>query len=98
MMSKFQAVELVLQERKYQDRTYSPDQVMSSGLSREWRDKDVTPHLVLLDGYVKKAMAEWIVPGSNKASLKQIAKIAAIAIRALERCGGSEELLEEGLR
>lgn len=98
MLTREQAIALINTEREYQDTTYSPDQLKDSGLTRAQRDLDVTPHLVLLSGYVRKAEEAWITPGSNVPALQQIAKIAAIAIRALERCGNSEKLLEVGLR
>jgi hypothetical protein len=89
---------LIDNERTYQDRTYNPDEVLTSGSTRRQRDNDVTSHLVLLDLYITKAKEDWNVKGDNRPALKQIAKIAAIAVRALERAGGSEALLEEGLR
>ncbi len=90
--------ELIVQERGYQDGFYIPGEKLSSGVTRRERDLDVTSHLVLLDLYINKAKVDWNVKGDNKPALKQIAKIAAIAVRALERAGGSEALLTEGLR
>lgn len=98
MLSSTDAIDLIIDERMYQDSTFVADEVLSSGITREVRDRDVTPHLVLLDQYVEKAKAAWVPKGSNLAALQQIAKIAAIAMRALENCGGSEKLLEAGLR
>jgi hypothetical protein len=98
MMTREQAIGIVNIERAYQDRTYNPNEELSSGRTRADRDKDVTSHLVLLQIYVDKAMVDWNVAGDNRPSLKQIVKIAAIAVRALERAGGSEALLAEGLR
>lgn len=98
MLTREQAIAIVNKEREYQNATYAPEQVKDSGLTRAQRDLDVTPHLVLLSGYIRKAEDAWIVPGSNVPALQQIAKIAAIAIRALETCGNSEKLLEVGLR
>ena len=51
----------------------------------------------LLDIYVDKAKADWNVKGDNRPALRQIAKIAAIAVRTLERANGAETILE-GLR
>lgn len=61
-------------------------------------DLDVTSHLVLLDLYLTKAKEAWNVKGDNIPALQQVAKIAAIAVRALERAGGSEKLTVVGLR
>jgi hypothetical protein len=52
----------------------------------------------LLEGYVAKARAEWLTSQDETAIVKQIAKIAAIAVRGLERIDGSEVLLTEPLR
>jgi hypothetical protein len=92
------AFTLIETERQYQDRNYNPAETLTSGQTRLERDRDVTSHLVLLDLYVTKAKEAWNVKGDNKPALKQIAKVAAIAIRALERAGGSDALLTEGLR
>lgn len=97
-LNRDQVLEIVNTERSYQDLTYNPQQVLTSGATREQRDLDVTSHLVLLDVYVEKAKEAWLAKGDNRPALKQIAKIAAIAVRALERAGGSEALLTEGLR
>lgn len=85
-------------ERDFQDKTYDPNQTLTSGATRGQRDLDVTSHLVLLDVYVNKAKEAWLAKGDNRPSLKQIAKVAAIAVRALERAGGAEALVTEGLR
>lgn len=97
-MTQDQALGLIKAERTYQDSTYQPDETLTSGQTRSERDKDVTAHLVLLDIYLDKAKQAWNLKGSNTPALKQIAKIAAIATRALERAGGADVLLTEGLR
>ena len=97
-MTRAEAYQVIDTERTYQDDTYNPAEKLSSGVTRQERDLDVTSHLVLLDEYVAKAKTAWLAKGDNKPSLKQIAKVAAIAVRALERAGGSEALLTEGLR
>lgn len=91
---------LINAERLYQDRTYDPNAVLNSGQTRAERDIDVTPGLVLLDSYVRKAQDAWTSKASqsNIPALQEIAKIAAIAVRILERAGGSEDLLVTGLR
>ena len=98
-MERQDAFVVVSREREYQDKTYNPQQVLASGLTREQRDKDVMGHLVMLDTYVRKAQDAWTNGnGSSFESLRQIAKIAAIAVRAIERCADSERLVTEGLR
>lgn len=91
---------IIDREREYQEANYNPNQVLSSGVTREIRDKDVTAHLTMLDTYLRKAQDSWtnLKKGDNTESLRNVAKIAAIAVRALERAGGSERLLEVGLR
>lgn len=100
MLSQTEALEIIIAERLYQDKTYNPDKVLSSGLTRQQRDLDVTSHLTMLDTYLRKAQDAWTTTtnGESLPSLQQIAKIAAIALRALERAGGSEQLLVSGLR
>lgn len=100
MLKREEVYFLINAERLYQDRNYDPNAVLSSGATRAERDLDVTPGLVLLDSYVRKAQDAWTdqkVGGSTPA-LQQVAKIAAIAVRILERAGGSEKLLTTGLR
>jgi hypothetical protein len=100
MLNREQVYELIETERGYQDKNYEPNRVLSSGVTREQRDKDVTSHLTLLDFYVRSAQDAWTTMknGDSTLALQQIAKVAAIAVRALERSGGSEVLLEKGLR
>lgn len=99
MLTFDQVVEIVRQERLYQDGTYVPNEITSSGLTRAQRDLDVAPGIAMLSGYVRKAEDAWLSSkGSNTAPLQQVAKIAAIAIRILERAGGSEVLIDAGLR
>lgn len=97
-MTREQAFEIITKERDYQDRTYNPNEVLSSGATRGQRDIDVTAHMVLLDLYIAKAKEAWNVKGDNLPALQQIAKIAAIATRAMERAGGADKLLTTGLR
>lgn len=97
MLKREEVFKIINDERAYQDRTYDPNEVLSSGQPRGIRDLDVTPHLVMLDLYVRKAQESWNVKGDNRPALQQVAKIAAIATRALERAGKSEALLQ-GLR
>lgn len=100
MLTRAQAIDIVNAEREYQDFNYQPDKVLSSGVTRQQRDLDVTSHITLLHAYVLKAQDEWVSmkSGDDIGALQQIGKIAAIAVRALERAGNSERLLVEGLR
>lgn len=97
-MRKDQAFDIVYQERNYQDSFVPAGEVLPSGQTRAERDKGLTPHLVLLQVYTQKAMEAWTVKGNDIQALKQVAKIAAIAVRALEKVGNSDVLLTEGLR
>lgn len=97
-MTRQQVFDIINTERSYQDSTYNPNETLSSGQTRATRDLDVTAHLTLLDQYIEKAKTAWLAKGDNRPALKQIAKIAAIAVRAIERAGGSDALLTEGLR
>lgn len=91
--------QIIEHERAYQDSTYSPDEETVPGQTRRQRDIGVTPHILLLEEYVAKARAAWVGrKGDDLPALQQIAKVAAIAVRALERAAGSEKLLEKGLR
>jgi hypothetical protein len=100
MMTREDVYGLIDKERQYQDSTYQPDKVLTSGATRSQRDLDVTSHLTLLDYYVRSAQDAWTTmkTGDDIRALQQIAKVAAIAVRALERAGGSQRLLTSGLR
>lgn len=100
MLKRTEVYALIEAERLYQDSTYNPAKMLSSRQTRGERDLDVTPGLVLLDSYVRKAQDAWTdqKTGGSLAALQQVAKIAAIAVRILERAGGSEILLTSGLR
>jgi hypothetical protein len=99
-MTQEQAVALVLRERVYQDKTYQPDRVLSTGVTRQARDLDPTAGITMLSAYVRKAEDAWVnmKDGDSTLAIQQVAKIAAIALRILERSGGSEKLLTAGLR
>jgi hypothetical protein len=99
MLARDQVYQLIDTERAYQDATYNPHEVLSTGVTRLQQDLDVTPGILMLEEYNGKARAAWVArKGSDLPALQQIAKIAAIAVRILERAGGSEELLKTGLR
>jgi hypothetical protein len=99
MLEREQVFAIIDSERAYQDLTYNPHEVLSSGQTRLQRDLDVAPGILMLLEYSDKAKAAWTGgKGSNLSALQQVAKIAAIATRILERAGGSEELIHKGLR
>jgi hypothetical protein len=99
MLKQSEVFEIIRQERVYQDGTYSPNEITSSGLTRRQRDLDVAPGIAMLEAYVRKANDAWVgTKGSQTPALQQVAKIAAIAVRILELAGGSEVLLDAGLR
>ena len=99
MLTREQVFELINKEREYQDRNYDPAYVLTSGQTRAQRDLEVSPGVLMLEAYSRKAADTWInTVGTNLPTLQQVAKIAAIAVRILERSGGSSELLEKGLR
>lgn len=99
MLHRNQVFDLINKERNYQDTNYDPNFVLSSGQTREQRDLEVSPGVLMLEAYTRKAADAWVnTKGTNLSTLQQVAKIAAIAVRILERAGGSEELLTKGLR
>jgi hypothetical protein len=88
MLNRTQIGKIIDTEREYQEKV--------------WPSHDghrYSEHcILLLEGYVAKARAEWLTSQDETAIVKQIAKIAAIAVRGLERIDGSEVLLTEPLR
>lgn len=99
MLPRKEVYNLIDVEREYQDYNYQPDAITTSGLTRRERDLEVGPGLVMLSAYVRKAEDAWVnTKGNDVPSLQQIGKIAAIAVRILERAGSSEALLAKGLR
>jgi hypothetical protein len=99
MLTRAEVYGIIDGERAYQDKSYDPNTVLSSGQTRVLRDLEVAPGILMLSEYTQKAGQAWVnTKGSNLPALQQIAKIAAIAVRVLERAGGSEVLLKSGLR
>ena len=99
MLTREQVFTLINKERDFQDVNYDPNFVLSSGQTRAQRDLEVSPGVLMLEAYARKASDAWVnTKGTNLSTLQQVAKIAAIAVRVLERAGGSEELLTKGLR
>jgi hypothetical protein len=91
---------IIDRERDFQDVEYNPTAVIvPGGPTREQRDLLPAAGILLLEEYVRKATTAWAgQKGSDFNSLRQVAKIAAIAVRILERAADSERLLTEGLR
>lgn len=99
MLDRQEVFELINDEREFQDQNYNPNELLSTGVSRGVRDLDVSAGILMLSAYVRKAEEAWVnTKGTNLPALQQVAKIAAIAVRILERAGGSAALLEKGLR
>lgn len=100
MLTREQVFGIINTEREFQDTNFDPNKVTSSGLTREQRDKECAVGLLMLEAYCRKASDAWVNDraGNSVSSLQQIAKIAAIAVRILERAGESHELLTSGLR
>lgn len=99
MLTREEVFRIIEAERAYQDRAYNGNEVLSSGVTRRQRDSDPAAGILMLECYVRKASDAWVnTKGFATPSLQQVAKIAAIAVRILERAGDSEKLLELGLR
>lgn len=87
MLSRAQVFEVIEKERQYQDATWPPHEGHAH-----------SEHcLVLVDGYIKKAQAAWLTSQDETPVVQQLAKLAAIVVRALEKIEGSEVILN-GLR
>ena len=100
-MTREQVFGLVDAERLYQDRAFNPELETSCGQTRRQRDLNPAPGVLMLEEYIEKARQAWIKPtlkADNIECLQNVAKVAAIAVRILERAGGSERLLRAGLR
>jgi hypothetical protein len=102
MLTQDQAIELIKQERAYQDSTFDPTEKLPSGVTIAERDLELTSHLIMLKSYIDDAIDGWTWDykrGTDEVNvLQQIAKIGAISVRALEKVGFSDKLLERGLR
>jgi hypothetical protein len=99
MLTRTQAFEIIEKERQYQDTNYDPEATINSGLTRRQRDSEVSVGILMLDAYVSSAKTAWVrTKGDNVPAIQEVAKIAAIAVRILERAAGSEKLLDVGLR
>jgi len=84
-MNRQDVFTVIDKERQYQDTAWPRDahaQAMYSNLA---------PHLVLLEEYIHRARTAWTNNGPEAQPLKVVAKLAAIAVRALEEVDGSAE-------
>lgn len=98
MLTRPEVFSIIDEEREFQDRNYDPDEVVSSGLTRRDRDKEVSVGIAMLTAYIARAQQTWIsVKGDNLPALQEVAKIASIAVRIMERAGESDRL-KKGLR
>lgn len=100
MMERGHVYFLIDGERRYQDATYDPNEFVDDKLNITVGDLDKDPGrgILLLDAYVRKAEFAWAEREGNIPALQYVAKIAAIAVRILERAEGSDKLLTTGLR
>jgi hypothetical protein len=109
-MTREQVFELINKEREFQDTTFDPNEVLDSGLTRLERDSEVLPHIRLIQDYAHEAGLDWTYshkrghkessgnPSGSLVAAQGIAKIAAIAVGALERMPIADALLTKGLR
>lgn len=74
-------------ERNYQDSLWPPHD----------GHKNSEHALVLASSYLRKAQDQWAVSDSEVSTWQQLAKLAAILVRALE-VGNETEELKKGLR
>lgn len=86
-LSREQVFDVINKERAYQESTWPSHD----------GHKNSEHSLLLLDGYVQKAKAAWLTSKNETSIVQQLAKIAAITVRALEHITGSEATLD-GLR
>jgi hypothetical protein len=97
-----QVIELIRQERAYQDQTFKKDDTLPSGLTRSQRNLETTPFLVMLQSYISDALDKWTWDykfGTDEVTvLQQLVKIAAIATAAIELSGFGQELIKRGVR
>jgi hypothetical protein len=79
MLTRKTVYKIIDGERDYQDNLGS-DRTDNS-------DHSVGDYLTMLDSYLRKAQDGWTDYPGNTMSLKQIRKIAAIAVRCMEEHG-----------
>lgn len=93
-MKREDVFEVIDKEREYQDTTWPRD------ARRRRMYAFAAPHILLLEGYVQKLRDGWVSSGMDEtARLRVIAKIATMAVRALEEIEAPDvDLLKLGLR
>lgn len=78
-MHKTQVIEVIKREREYQDKTWPrTDPVVQHMYTF------AASHLLLLKGYIEKARKEWEVAVEPLPILRQLAKLAAMVVRAFQ--------------
>ncbi len=87
-MNRAEVFAVIDKERVYQDTLWPRDEDAAKMYTY------LAPHLLLLEEYVAKARTAWVTNGPEAPALKQIAKLAAIAVRALEEVSGAEEAVQ----
>ena len=93
-MKREDAFEVIRVEREYQDTVWPRDE------RRKRMYAFSAPHILLLEGYIQKLRDGWVSSGMNETERQRtIAKIAAMAVRALEEIEAPDvDLLKIGLR
>lgn len=87
-MKREEVFEVINRERNYQDSLWPPHE-----------GHQHSEHcLVSLQAYLRKAEDNWIASAGELTTVQQLAKMAAIIVRALESIPEAEELLTKGLR
>jgi hypothetical protein len=93
-MKREDIFEVINRERDYQDSLWPRDDHEAIG-QYQWS----APHLVLLEDYIAGARNKWRHSREESDVIREIAKIATIAVRALEEIKYPKfDLLEQGLR
>lgn len=92
-MNRADVFEVINREREYQDTAWPRDEY------RKQMYKYSAPHILLLEKYVKQLADDWVKSSTERNLPATIAKIATIAVRALEEIEfGAVDLLQDGLR
>lgn len=92
-MNRTDVFEVINREREYQDTVWPRDEY------RKTMYKYSAPHVILLEKYVQQLRDDWVKSSTESNLTATIAKIATIAVRALEEIEfGAVDLLEKGLR
>jgi hypothetical protein len=93
-MNRQDVFEVINRERDFQDSLWPRDDHEAIG-QYQW----AAPHMLLLEEYVEGLRTKWKNSREELDCVREIAKIAAIAVRALEEIKyPAFDLLEQGLR